>query len=718
MLVRALLVVSLVLLHAAAGPAAADSGSLYDEVVDVTGMRGRDACLAMQQALNDALAGEVTSKRVLIKGRLGSRRQPADFTMFHNAGERGEGSRPWPYSVCHAFWPIRNTRVGEGTAEGFPDPLFPRTLQQGRATRKSTRLTVDFDRQICRDFSFDRKQVEITEGRGRGQMRWIEKCESASRARVSPPWDVAPDASSRVRIIDWAHHNFGRIDLHVTYELEIHYRNSDAQQAWQHGVFADVGLHCYFIGDHRGGMNRGACPSRIADGIHRSGRITVHEYGRRDDGPDCAPTWLDREHLTNRPYSVIWQAYGPGVHRGSDDVHLDVVGDGDRDNIGVVAVQTWTRDFRGWRIKQIGTALWIGGSLNDTLYDPYFTGNEFGVVVGANAPWGAGFPRHVDCVTGNCDPFRKDSVSMNFRGGVVEGNLCGNFVMFGGYSGTVDRTFIETGAAGSPYFLGHSVLVGAGVCDGTRDPTPRQGVDRAGMTCGDDRDCGGECLVDAAARRTYGFHWNAALVGNRGSKDWYAFMLGKGTRERFLNRIWARSSRIRVTGRGFGGEDGSEGDASATGLYFFASEGASARIDADDALGTARNHHLPPYDHYVSMPNRDLEVVVRDVEPGRYTMGRLVRRATCTEGSGILLGEGSPSLRWSIAYATGPNQPPLELIEGGRRATRSGRANAFRSREIDNPFLPAGALVWADVSDVRGGSAELVLTLRCWEDGE
>ena len=95
------------------------------------------------------------------------------------------------------------------------------------------------------------------------------------------------------------------------------------------------------------------------------------------------PTWIDADSLTNRSHSIIWQGYGQGVQRGSDTVRFDLVGQGDRDNIGVVAVQTWSKDFEGWRVKNVGTGVWISGSLNDTLYDPYLTGNDFGVVIGA-----------------------------------------------------------------------------------------------------------------------------------------------------------------------------------------------------------------------------------------------------------------------------------------------------------------------------------------------
>ena len=92
----------------------------------------------------------------------------------------------------------------------------------------------------------------------------------------------------------------------------------------------------------------------------------------------------------NRDYSIIWQALGPAVTRGSDDTELLIFGDGDRDNVGVLLFNTWTKDFRRWRIRGIGTGLWIAGSLNNTLYDPYIAGNEFGVVVGSNEAWGTG----------------------------------------------------------------------------------------------------------------------------------------------------------------------------------------------------------------------------------------------------------------------------------------------------------------------------------------
>ena len=704
----------------AAHPAAVEP---YDEVVDVTGLSGAAACASIQGALNDVLGGKTSSKRVLVRGQLGTPTDPVDFSMFHNAGEQGAGGRPWPYSVCHAFWTPANAMPGEGIVDGYPDPLLGGVLREGAATGDSTRSTVAFREKLCHNFSIDRKLAVVRSGRGKGQIRRVAGCESDSVARVEPEWDEPPDASSIVSIVVHRVMNFGQIDLYVEYDLDVHYRNDERQGRWQHGVFADMGLACYFIGDYMPGDQGAGCPATILDGIHRSGRITVHEYGRRDDDRECAPTWLDDRHLTNRPYSIVWQAYGQGVHRGSDSVRLDVVGQGDRDNVGVAAAQTWTKDFRGWRIKQIGTGLWLGGSLNDTLYDPYITGNEFGVVIGANESWGAGSPRSSRCYTGFCAPFQPDGVIFNFRGGVVEGNRCGNFVMFGGYGGEVDRTFVETANPGAPTYAGHSVIVGAGVCDASSGESERQGRDRSGQVCADDLDCPGECVVDPDARRLFAFQWNAALVSNRGSSDWFSFALGKGTRAEYLHWGKSKVQNVRVMGGGLGGEYGHPGlgPGGQGGVYFFASEGASVLMDVDEASGTRRVDRLPPYDYYVSMPALDFQQTIERPGVARHLLGVFPRRATCTGGRVSLVGgDGSASLTWTIKV--GPvsggqgERREVDLLGRARVARRSGSPDHFSSADLARPYVPRGATAWLEITDARGGPDAVHAHLRCYED--
>ncbi len=692
----------------------------YDAVVDVTGRPGPAACEAMQAAINPALEGRGLARRVLIRGQLGTPSRPVDFTMFRNEGKKGASGRPWPYGVCHAFWPIPDLESGSAIVNGYPDPLQGRIVTAGAVGIGSTASTVSFEERLCRQFSIDRKLAVVKSGKGAGQIRRVAGCQSETTMSITPDWETTPDASSRVAIVAHRIQSFGQIDLYVDYDLEVHYRNDEKQGRGEYGVFADMGLACYFVGDALP-QGRGAnCPMAILDGLHRAGRITVHEYGRRDDGQDCVPTWIDADSLTNRSHSIIWQGYGQGVQRGSDTVRFDLVGQGDRDNIGVVAVQTWSKDFEGWRVKNVGTGVWISGSLNDTLYDPYLTGNDFGVVIGANTAWGSGFARWKHCYTGFCDPFVKASVGFNIRGGVVEGNMCGNFVMFGGYSGEVDRTFIETAGRNSPAYAGHSVVVGAGVCDQKTGRSPRQGRDRKGQICADDRDCPGQCQVNAQSKRAYGFQWDASLVSNRGSSDWFAFVLGKGTRPEFLKMPDASVQNIRVMGSGFGGETGhpelktERGE----GLYFFASSGASARIDADDAAGTRASDHLPVYDHYVSMGSRDLRRFLESPRPGRYPLGRFSRRATCTGGEVAVSGDQASSVDWSVWVkpAKGRRQrTAFELIQGGQK-TRSARPDAFRADQITHPYVPSGAEAWLEISSVRGAPSGLVVEFRCWED--
>lgn len=695
-----------------AGTADAQRANGYDRVVDVTGMTGPKACAAMQGALNSALAPDEPKAHILFRGQLGSPDRPVDFTMFQNKGAQGFSGKPWPYSVCHAFWPIHNAREGEGVVDGYPDPLFPRIVRSGRTEPSGEAATVRFREPICKDFSFDRKQAFIASGRGAGQMRFISSCRTERVAEVQPAWDVPPDGSSVVEVIDWRNYWFGQVDLYVTYDLDVYYENNTAQKVGQHGIFADVGMHCYFVGAPRASRNPHGCPAQIHDGIHRTGRITIHEKGRRDDGLDCRPTWLAEDGLTNRPFSVVWQALGPGVVRGTNTVAIDIVGEGDRDNVGVIALNNWTKDFRRWRVKRIGTGVWISGSLNNTLYDPYLTGNEFGLVVGANERWGAGMPRWQECQTGVCASWAKDSTTMNVRGGVIEGNRCGNFVMFGGYGGEVDRTFIETGAKGSPTYLGHSVLVGAGVCDSDRAPSPRQGMDRALMVCGDDLDCGGVCDVNAEARRAYTFQWDASLVYNREDPRWFAFMLGKGTRREHLVYDKAEHNNIRVSGAGFGGEMfGGKRD-----FYFYPSAGAAVAIDADAASGLSMNFVLPAYDHYVSMPSRDLEAVIRAPADGRYLLGRLQRRATCTEGAFMLVGGRLPSAHWTVKHGRSLAERGTELIAGGRSVAGSNAESIFGVSDLAEPYVPEGSAVWLEVENLRGQPDELGFSMRCWED--
>ncbi|MDG2051215.1 MAG: hypothetical protein P8M78_13745 [Myxococcota bacterium] len=692
----------------------------YDVVVDVTGRPGRAACEAMQAALNPALEGRNVTRRVLIRGQLGTPSRPVDYTMFHNEGRAGAGGRAWPYGVCHAFWPIPDGRSEDAIVNGYPDPLQGRVVTEGAVSARSTASTVSFEERLCRQFSIDRKLAIVKSGTGAGQIRRVTGCDSETTASISPDWVTVPDASSHVAVVAHRIQSFGQVDLYVDYDLEVHYRNDEKQGPGEYGVFADMGLGCYFVGDYSPAGRGANCPMSIFDGLHRAGRITIHEYGRRDDGKDCVPTWIAADGLTNRPYSIIWQAYGQGVQRGSDSVRFDLVGQGDRDNIGIIASQTWSKDFEGWRVKKVGTGLWISGSLNDTIYDPYFTENEFGVVVGANTAWGSGFPRWKNCYTGFCAPFVKASVGFNIRGGVVEGNTCGNFVMFGGYSGEVDRTFIETAGRNSPGYAGHSVLVGAGVCDQKPGRSPRQGRDRKGQACADDRDCPGQCQVDGRSKRSYGFQWDASLVSNRGSSDWFAFVLGKGTRSEFLKQPDASVQNIRVMGSGFGGETGHPElkTSGSEGLYFFASPGASVRMDADDAIGTRAADHLPAYDYYVSMASRDLRRFIENPKAGRYPLGRFPRRATCTGGEVVVSGDKAGAVDWSIWIKPQPKRrpgKPYELIEGGR-LTRSKAPDIFRADQISRPFVPLGAEAWLDISSVRGTPSDLTLEFRCWED--
>ena len=685
----------------------------YDVVVDVTGMDGRDACRAMQGALNKGLTDNRSGGwHVLLKGRLGSAESPANFSMFHNTGKEGASGKAWPYSVCHAFWPIRNANEGEGVVEGYPDPFYPRVLKSSKAIAFPDSQKVKFRDPICESFVFGRIRAEIVSGQGEGQMRLITGCDSSTVAAIESEWEAPPDSSSTIRLIDWHNPRLEELDLRVHYDLDVFYENSAAQAAGEYGVFADVGLHCYFTGAPRGGDVHRGCLTRAADGIQRSGRIRIREIGQRDDGEDCRPTWPGRARLMNRDYSIIWQALGPAVTRGSDDTELLIFGDGDRDNVGVLLFNTWTKDFRRWRIRGIGTGLWIAGSLNNTLYDPYIAGNQFGVVVGSNEAWGTGWPRWESCFSGNCDPAENHWTGMTFRGGVVEGNSCGNFVMFGGYSGEVDRTFVEPGYKDSPLYAGHSILVGAGVCDGNTASSPRQKVDRAGRVCGDDQDCGGVCVVNDQAKRTYSFNWDAVVAGNRGDSRWYSFMLGKGTQANYLRWWGPPRPHIRVAGAGLGGESGH----GKPDLKFYAAKNAQQPIDVGEVRSVRSGSVLPAYGHYVGMPRHDLQLTIPNPASGVYELGELMDRSTCTE-AGVALSGGTPVTgRWSIRHGSASRSSGLELIEGGSPLPGRGRVVDVGAPGIDNPYVDAGSRVWLELSVLAGKSQELRVSLRCWDD--
>lgn len=693
--------------------ARAIAGADYDVVVDVTGLPGAEACQSMQAALNDALAGRrVGGKRVLIQGSLGTPEDPADFSMFQNKGEQGAGEKPWPYSVCHAFWPIVNAKTGEGVVDGYPDPFSPIVLRTGKARQHQDKGIVVFADDQCHNFVFNRKRAYIVSGTGAGQMRRITGCPSRRIGTLEKEWDTPPDSTSLVQVLDWRNPRAHEVDLHVHYELDVHYKNSPKQQAGEYGVFADVGLHCYFMGALEGGDRQKGCLSLISDGIHRSGTITVREYGQRDDGYECRPTWPARHRLMNRDYSIVWQALGPGVLRGSDDTALYIKGDGDRDNVGVLLFQTWTKDFKRWRIGGIGTGLWIAGSLNNTLYDPYIALNDFGVVVGSNEAWGAGWPRWDQCFTGNCEPNTGHQTGLSFRGGVVEGNQCGNFVMFGGYSGEVDRTFLETGMKGTKTYAGHSVLVGAGVCDFSRGPSRRQGKDRSRRVCGDDDDCGGVCVVNSQARRKFEFAWDAVMASNRADPRWYSFMLGKGTQASHVYPV-LQGSNIRVTGKGFGGEYGHGSPA----LDFYPSEGAALGVNASAALGKSSDTVLPAYDYYVDMPYRDLAVTIPRPKTGVYGLGTLMAASTCTRAVAESRGKSRALGRWSLWYGKNQGKAGTEMAVGGKPLPRGTISSELKAGDFDNAYLPRDSKVWLVISDLMGDSAEMTVTLRCWDDG-
>ena len=686
----------------------------WDAVVDVTGMSGQRACASMQAALNDALTGYAdTKKRVLIKGSLGSQKSPVDFSMFQNKGAQGAGGKPWPYSVCHAFWPIADTDPGKGVVEGYPDPLHAIVLKSSQSLETDDKAAVQFEDPVCQNFVFDRKRAKIVSGKGAGQMRRITGCSSPNRATLEREWETKPDSTSVIEVADWRNPTGPDVNLHVVYDLDVYYQNSSAQGKREYGVFADVGLHCYFAGASRGGDTGSVCLSRIGGGIRRSGQIRIQEFGRRDDGQHCRPTWPTQKHFMNRDYSIIWQALGPGVTRGADETELYIYGDGDLDNVGVLVFQTWTKDFERWRIRGIGTGVWISGSLNNTLYDPYIAENDFGVVIGSNEDWGTGWPRWSQCYTGNCDPDRNHWTGMNFRGGVVEGNRCGNFVMYGGYSGEVDRTFVEPGEKASPLYSGHSILVGAGVCDRNTAPSSRQKANRSGKTCGDDSDCGGTCSVNPNTKRTYAFAWDAVLASNRGDPHWYAFMLGKGTRSEFLTTKSLSARHIRVTGNGFGGEYGH----GKPNLDFYPSEGAAAGMDASGAQGGGGSTRLPAYDSYVSMPFRDLHATIRNPGSGSYAMGTLMRRSVCTRVLMTTTAGGPTSGRWNLLHGKNRAEAGKELVLGGRALPIPGQSITLGTSDLHEPYLSAQSEVWLEIDGPGGSPGELDITLRCWEDG-
>jgi hypothetical protein len=712
---QALLFACLTILAAPAFvPTLSQADDQYDTIVDVTGMKGPNACKAMQAAINDGLTGyESAQRKVLIRGQLGSAKAPADFSMFHNPGAEGASGRAWPYSVCHAFWPIVNTRDGEGVVNGYPDPFFPGVLRTSQAITVNRRDQLGLEDPICENFVFNRIRAKIVAGTGQGQMRRIVECNSEKLATVEGEWETPPDSTSQVRFIDWRNPRLHEVNLLVHYDLEVFYENSNAQGAGEYGVFADVGLHCYFMGAARPGKLHRGCLTELKDGIHRSGRIRIREIGRRDDGLECRPTWPSQARLLNRDYSIVWQAFGPGVLRGTDDTELLISGDGDLDNIGVLLFQTWAKDFRRWRINGIGTALWIAGSLTNTLFDSYFFNNEFGVVVGSNEEWGTGWPRWKSCFTGNCDPESYEWTGMNLHGGVVEGNRCGNFVMFGGFGGDVTRTFMETGAKDSPTYAGHSVIVGAGVCDSNPQPSPRQKANRSGRICGDDKDCGGSCTVNDGTRRGYGFRWDAVLAGNRGDSRWFAFMLGKGTQSRFLKDHGAARPFIRLLGGSLGGEYGHGHPAP----YFYASEGAAQSLDVGAMQFAGSGTLLPAYDHYMGMPPKDLDLVLRNPASGYHFIGRLLSRSTCTQVTMSVDQKGSPYGRWTILHGKGRHSLGLALIDGGRTFPLDGSPVTIKSTDFDHPYVAEQSELWLKIGSASPMPEEIRLTLRCWTDG-
>ncbi|MAI81126.1 MAG: hypothetical protein CL917_19450 [Deltaproteobacteria bacterium] len=692
-------------------------GSLsFDTVVDVTGMPGHKACRAMQAALNESLAGGSTKspkRRVLIKGSLGTAEDPVDFSMFHNAGAKGAGGKAWPYSVCHAFWPITNSKKGEGVIDGYPDPLFAHVLNKSKIQKSTEPDLIEFKDPICKNFSLNEKQALIASGAGAGQMRQITKCESEYQARLDGDWATPPDSTSVVHIATWRKRQNAAMNLHVVYDLDVYYRNDENQKKGEFGVFTDVGLHCYFHGSSRAGKENLICPSQIGSGLHRSGEVRIVEYGQRDNGQECAPTWPVQDQLLNRDYAVVWQALGPGLVKGSDTTSLYIFGDGDRDNVGVLLFQTWTKDFQRWRIRGIGTGLWVAGSLNNTLYDGYIAQNKFGVVIGSNEDWGTGWPRWNQCFTKNCEPDKKASTAISFRGGVVEGNTCGNFVMYGGYHGEVDRTFIEPGYKGSSKYKGHSVLVGAGVCDSSTQLSPRQKADRAGFTCGDDQDCGGVCEVNANAKRDYSFAWDAALVSNRADPRWHAFMLGKGTQAKYLKTSSPAARHIRVTGNGFGGET-NHGEKD---FYFFPSKGAAVGMDTSGANGKQASRLLPAYDAYVSMPFRDLSANISEPRTQKYSLGTLLRRSTCTEV--LMSTHGSnrqPEGRWNLFYGKNQFKGGARINKRAEKIPGSQTVLKLKVSDLEQPYISAQSQVWIDIESLPTGVKNMEITMRCWEN--
>ena len=157
----------------------------YDAVVDVTGRPGPAACEAMQAAINPALEGRGISRRVLIRGQLGTPSRPVDFTIFHNEGKSGASGRPWPYGVCHAFWPIPDLDSGSAIVNGYPDPLQGRVVTEGAVGVGSTASTVTFRERLCRQFSIDRKLAVVKSGKGAGQIRRVAGCQSETTVSIT-----------------------------------------------------------------------------------------------------------------------------------------------------------------------------------------------------------------------------------------------------------------------------------------------------------------------------------------------------------------------------------------------------------------------------------------------------------------------------------------------------------------------------------------------------
>jgi hypothetical protein len=284
--------------------------------------------------------------------------------------------------------------------------------------------------------------------------------------------------------------------------------------------------------------------------------------------------------------------------------------------------------------------------------------------------------------------------------------------MFGGYSGEVDRTFIETGYKDSPLYAGHSIIVGAGVCDANRAPSPRQKVDRSERVCGDDQDCGGVCVVNDQAKRSYAFNWDAVVANNRGDPRWYSFMLGKGTQASYLRWWSAPRPHIRVGGGGLGGEYGH----GKPDLYFYASENAEQPIDVGAIRSVAPATVLPAYEHYVGMPQRDLQLTVPNPTSGVHELGGLMDRSTCTQVR-ISLSGGAPLLgRWFIRHGAAAGGAGLELIEGGSPLPGRHRLVEVGAQGFDNPYVDAHSRVWLELSVLAGKVKELSVSLRCWKD--